>query len=79
MVLLDGILRHGRYRCLCGCWSFNDWLVGGQSCVSFSVLGDEDMIIIIEIMLAMIACMVLAGVILFVARMIGTLWGKKDG
>ena len=36
------------------------------------------MIIVIEIMLAMIACMVLAGVILFVARMIGTLWGKKD-
>lgn len=36
------------------------------------------MIIIIEIMLAMIACMVLAGVILFLARMIGTLWGKKD-
>lgn len=35
------------------------------------------MIIIIEIMLAMIACMVLAGVILFLARMIGTLWGKK--
>lgn len=35
------------------------------------------MIIVIEIMLAMIACMVLAGVILFVARMIGTLWGKK--
>jgi len=37
------------------------------------------MIIVIEIMLAMIACMVLAGVILFLARMIGTLWGKKDG
>lgn len=36
------------------------------------------MIIVIEIMLAMIACMVLAGVILFVARMIGTLWGKKN-
>lgn len=36
------------------------------------------MIIVIEIMLAMIACMVLAGVILFLARMIGTLWGKKD-
>lgn len=36
------------------------------------------MIIVIEIMLAMIACMVLAGVILFVARMIGTLWEKKD-
>jgi hypothetical protein len=35
------------------------------------------MIIVIEIMLAMIACMVLAGVILFLARMIGTLWGKK--
>lgn len=38
----------------------------------------EPMIIVIEIMLAMIACMVLAGVILFVARMIGTLWGKKN-
>lgn len=37
------------------------------------------MIVAIEIMLAIIACMVLAGVILFVARMIGTLWGKKDG
>lgn len=36
------------------------------------------MIIVIEIMLAMIACMVLAGVILFLARMIGTLWGKKN-
>lgn len=36
------------------------------------------MIIVIEIMLAMIACMVLAGIILFLARMIGTLWGKKD-
>ena len=35
------------------------------------------MIIVIEIMLAMIACMVLAGVILFLVRMIGTLWGKK--
>lgn len=35
------------------------------------------MLIVIEIMLAMIACMVLAGVILFLARMIGTLWGKK--
>jgi len=35
------------------------------------------MIIVIEIMLAMTACMVLAGIILFVARMIGTLWGKK--
>jgi len=35
------------------------------------------MIIVIEIMLAMIACMVLAGIILFLARMIGTLWGKK--
>jgi hypothetical protein len=34
------------------------------------------MIIIIEIMLAVIACMILAGVILFVARMIGTMWGK---
>lgn len=36
------------------------------------------MLIVIEIMLAMIACMVLAGIILFLARMIGTLWGKKD-
>lgn len=36
------------------------------------------MIIVIEIMLAMIACMVLAGVILFLARMIGTLWRKQD-
>lgn len=34
------------------------------------------MIIIIEIMLAVLACMILAGVILFVARMIGTMWGK---
>jgi hypothetical protein len=37
------------------------------------------MIVVIELMLAVLACMVLAGVILFVARMIGTLWGKKDG
>lgn len=36
------------------------------------------MIVVIEIMLAMIACMVLAGIILFLARMIGTLWGKKN-
>ncbi|CAB4131122.1 hypothetical protein UFOVP120_61 [uncultured Caudovirales phage] len=35
------------------------------------------MVVVIEIMLAMIVCMVLAGVILLVARMIGTLWGKK--
>jgi len=36
------------------------------------------MIVVIELMLAVLACMVLAGVILFVARMVGTLWGKKD-
>jgi len=36
------------------------------------------MIVVIELMLAVLACMILAGVILFVARMIGTLWGKKD-
>jgi len=33
-------------------------------------------IAIIEIMLMVLACMVLAGVILFVARMISTMWGK---
>jgi len=37
------------------------------------------MIAIIEILLVVLACMILAGIILFVARMIGTLWGKKDG
>ena len=37
------------------------------------------MIVVIELLLAVLACMILAGVILFVARMIGTLWGKKDG
>jgi hypothetical protein len=36
------------------------------------------MIVIIEILLVVLACMILAGIILFVARMIGTLWGKKD-
>jgi len=36
------------------------------------------MIAIIEILLVVLACMILAGIILFVARMIGTLWGKKD-
>ena len=35
------------------------------------------MIAIIELMLVVLACMVLAGVILFVARMVGTLWEKK--
>jgi len=34
------------------------------------------MIAIIEILLVVLACMILAGIILFVARMIGTLWGK---
>ena len=37
------------------------------------------MIVVLELMLAVLACMILAGVILFVARMIGTLWEKKDG
>lgn len=36
------------------------------------------MIAVIEIMLVVLACMILAGVILFVARMIGTMWEKKD-
>lgn len=36
------------------------------------------MIVVLELMLAVLACMILAGVILYVARMIGTLWGKKD-
>lgn len=38
----------------------------------------EAMIAVIEIMLVVLACMILAGVILFVARMIETLWEKKD-
>jgi hypothetical protein len=34
------------------------------------------MIVILELMLAVLACMILAGVFLFVARMISTMWGK---
>ena len=36
------------------------------------------MIVVIEILLVVLACMVLAGVILFVARLIETIWEKKD-
>jgi len=35
------------------------------------------MIAIIEIMMVVLACMILAGIILFVARMISTMWGKN--
>jgi len=35
------------------------------------------MIVVLELMLAVLACMILAGVILFVARMISTMWGNK--
>jgi hypothetical protein len=34
------------------------------------------MIVVLELMLAVLACIILAGVILFVARMILTIWGK---
>lgn len=36
------------------------------------------MIVVIEILLVVLACMILAGIILFVARMIETMWEKKD-
>lgn len=36
------------------------------------------MIIVLEIMLLGLACMVLSGVILFVARMIGVMWERKN-
>jgi hypothetical protein len=36
------------------------------------------MIVVIEILLVVLACMVLAGVILYVARIIETIWEKKD-
>jgi len=35
-------------------------------------------LIVIEILLVVLACMVLAGVILYVARLIETIWEKKD-
>ena len=35
------------------------------------------MIVVLELLLAVLGCMILAGVILFLARIIGTLWGKK--
>ncbi len=36
------------------------------------------MIIVIELLLAVLGCMILAGAILFVARLIGTLWERKN-
>jgi len=36
------------------------------------------MIVVIEILLVVLACMVLAGIILYVARIIETIWEKKD-
>jgi hypothetical protein len=36
------------------------------------------MIIVIELLLAVLGCMILAGTILFVARLIGTLWERKN-
>ena len=36
------------------------------------------MIVVIEIMLVVLACMVLSGVILYVARVIETIWEKKN-
>lgn len=35
------------------------------------------MIVVLELLLAVLGCMILAGIILFVARMIGTMWGEK--
>jgi hypothetical protein len=36
------------------------------------------MIVVIEILLVVLACMILAGIILFVARVIETIWEKKN-
>jgi hypothetical protein len=35
------------------------------------------MIAIVEIMFVVLVCMCLAGLILFAARLIGSMWGKK--